>query len=124
MTALAHGVDAPIETVDVAVYVVPTDGPESDGTLAWDHTTLIVVELAAAGQRGLGYTYGDAGAARIIERTLAPAVHGHDAMAGPRTWMAMSPAVPRCARPGSSPSTSAAPPSRHARGRPARASAR
>jgi hypothetical protein len=31
---------APIEDVTVAVYTVPTDAPEADGTLSWDSTTL------------------------------------------------------------------------------------
>jgi hypothetical protein len=38
-----------IETLDVTVYRVPTDAPESDGTLAWDATTMIVVETEADG---------------------------------------------------------------------------
>lgn len=27
--------EPPVESVTAAVYVIPTDGPESDGTLAW-----------------------------------------------------------------------------------------
>jgi hypothetical protein len=30
-----------VERLDVSAYTVPTDEPESDGTLAWDATTLI-----------------------------------------------------------------------------------
>ena len=35
--------------LDVSVYVVPTDRPESDGTFAWEATTVALAE--AAGQR-------------------------------------------------------------------------
>ena len=30
-----------VERLDVSAYTVPTDEPESDGTLEWDATTLI-----------------------------------------------------------------------------------
>jgi hypothetical protein len=33
---------------------IPTDAPESDGTLAWDETTIVVVEVEGGGCRGLG----------------------------------------------------------------------
>ena len=37
----------PSSGVEVArAYTIPTDAPESDGTLAWDTTTLVVVEVA------------------------------------------------------------------------------
>jgi hypothetical protein len=35
---------------------VPTDFPESDGTFAWEKTTLVLVEVSAGGRRGLGFT--------------------------------------------------------------------
>src|SRR3981081_2627844 len=35
----AAGADAPaVQGLDTAVYVVPTDAPAADGTLAWDST--------------------------------------------------------------------------------------
>lgn len=36
-----------IQGVRVHVYTVPTDGPESDGTLDWSNTTLVVAEVDA-----------------------------------------------------------------------------
>ena len=36
---------AVISGVDAAVYVIPTDAPEADGTLAWDETTLVLVTV-------------------------------------------------------------------------------
>ena len=47
----------PISHGAVSVYTIPTDGPESDGTLEWTSTTIVIVELAAGGEAGLGYTY-------------------------------------------------------------------
>jgi hypothetical protein len=34
------------ERVEISTYTIPTDEPESDGTLEWDETTIVVVELA------------------------------------------------------------------------------
>ena len=69
----------PIEEVRASAFTIPTDRPESDGTLEWDATTLVVVEVMAGGIWGLGYSYGDAGAAGLVHRMLAPAVVGLDA---------------------------------------------
>jgi hypothetical protein len=41
---------APIESVDVSAYTVLTDFPESDGTLARDSTTLVLVTVSAGSQ--------------------------------------------------------------------------
>lgn len=85
---------APIERVDVSVYRIPTeDQPESDGTLAWDHTTLVVAEVAAGGLAGLGYTYADTATGRVLHETLAPLVTGMDALATAACWEAMVRAV-------------------------------
>lgn len=59
--------DIAIEKVDVAAYTVPTDLPEGDGTLQWDSTTLIVCEIHAANQIGLGYTYGNVATAFVAD---------------------------------------------------------
>jgi L-alanine-DL-glutamate epimerase-like enolase superfamily enzyme len=89
-----------IEQVDVSVFAIPTDFPESDGTLEWDSTTLVVVEIAAGGQRGLGYTYADSASARLIHDKLAAVIEGRDAMAVPAAWVAMAQAVRNLGRPG------------------------
>ena len=36
-------VHTPIQKLDVSAYLIPTDGPESDGTLEWNHTLLEVI---------------------------------------------------------------------------------
>jgi hypothetical protein len=71
---------AEIESLAVSAYTVPTDAPESDGTLRWDSTTIVLVEATAGGERGLGYTYGDLSTGKLIESKLAGAVQGQDAM--------------------------------------------
>ena len=64
----------PIERVNVAAYRVPTDFPESDGTLEWDSTTLVVVDVDGGDTLGQGYTYADESTARLIQTRLADAV--------------------------------------------------
>lgn len=87
--ATAGAVAAPVAALRVAVYEVPTDAPESDGTLEWDSTTIVVVECEAGGETGLGYTYGPAAVATLIEEKLADVVCGCDATAPPAAYEAM-----------------------------------
>jgi hypothetical protein len=63
-----------IDSLDVSAYRVPTDRPESDGTLAWTSTTIVVVEASAGGKTGIGYTYADRATALLIKDLLAPIV--------------------------------------------------
>src|SRR4051812_12232963 len=74
---------APVERIDAAAFVIPTDAPESDGTFEWRATTLVTVTAAAGGREGLGYTYADAPTAQLVADTLAPVVRGRDALAVP-----------------------------------------
>ena len=39
-----------IEKIVVSCYTVPTETPESDGTLSWTETTLVLVEAKAGGR--------------------------------------------------------------------------
>jgi L-alanine-DL-glutamate epimerase-like enolase superfamily enzyme len=78
-----------VEEVTARAFTVPTERPESDGTLEWDSTTIVVVEIAAGAERGLGYTYGDPAVARVVGSTLAPLVEGADPLAPPTIWTAM-----------------------------------
>jgi L-alanine-DL-glutamate epimerase-like enolase superfamily enzyme len=62
-----------------SVYRVPTDRPEGDGTIAWDSTTLVLVEaIAGSGERGLGFSYGAAAIAPLIHEALEPVILGGD----------------------------------------------
>jgi L-alanine-DL-glutamate epimerase-like enolase superfamily enzyme len=94
------GESPPVGAVRTSVYRVPTDRPESDGTLEWDATTAIVVELEAGEETGLGYTYGDAAVAAAIDSTLAPLLEGADPLAPPRAWAQMQAAVRNAGREG------------------------
>lgn len=66
--------------MEVSAYRIPCPTPESDGTLEWDHTTLVLVEAEAAGRIGLGYTYADASTAKLIRELLVDLVIGQNAM--------------------------------------------
>jgi L-alanine-DL-glutamate epimerase-like enolase superfamily enzyme len=90
----------PIRRIEVSSYTVPTDFPESDGTLEWDSTTLVLVHASAGGKRGLGYTYADTATARLIHDLLSKIVEGHDAMSVPVVWQAMVRRIRNLGRPG------------------------
>ena len=90
----------PIQWMACQAYRIPTDAPEADGTIAWDSTTLVVVEIEASGKRGLGYTYDHEAAATLIAGTLRQSVEGRDAMDVPGAWLSMVRAVRNIGRPG------------------------
>jgi L-alanine-DL-glutamate epimerase-like enolase superfamily enzyme len=79
-----------IERIEVSTYRVPTDLPESDGTLAWNSTTFVLVQAGSGGFTGLGYTYADTATAALIHDLLARTVEGCDAMGIPACWNAMA----------------------------------
>jgi L-alanine-DL-glutamate epimerase-like enolase superfamily enzyme len=89
-----------VDRVDAAAYTVPTDAPESDGTLAWEATTMVVVHVEGGGRRGLGWTYADPAVAALVSGTLAPVIAGADAMSPPAALVAMERAVRNLGRPG------------------------
>ncbi len=92
---------APVmERLEVSAYTVPTETPESDGTFVWDKTTLVLVEISAAGETGLGYSYADTATANLIEQLLAPKVKGMTALANGAAWTAMVAAIRNLGRPG------------------------
>ncbi len=80
---------ANVERLEVAAYTVPTDTPESDGTMEWDATTIVVVRAHAAGAAGVGYTYGPPAVADLIVRSLQATACGADVLAPQQTWAAM-----------------------------------
>ena len=89
-----------ITALDAAVYVVPTDAPEGDGTLAWDKTTMVVVTAQAGNERGLGWSYTAAAAATLVGEMLADVVLGRDAFDVAGTAEAMARQVRNVGRPG------------------------
>jgi L-alanine-DL-glutamate epimerase-like enolase superfamily enzyme len=92
--------EAPVSEIQVHAYTIPTDAPESDGTLEWDSTTIVVVEVEAAGERGLGYTYGDKSVAAFVDSKLRPVIYGADAMSPGAAWAAMQREIRNAGRSG------------------------
>ena len=82
-----------IDRIDVSVYTIPADFPESDGTLEWNSTTMVVVEAHGGEQTGLGYTYSDRAAATLISGKLKKIVEGRDALSVAGPWRDMQVAV-------------------------------
>src|SRR4051794_321020 len=98
MRAQTH--EFPIRQVRVQVFQVPTDAPEADGTIEWSKTTLVVVEIEAGAERGLGYTYASKASAEVISDPLSQAILGKSAFDLTASWMAMIRSVRNLGRPG------------------------
>lgn len=55
----------------ISALTIPTDQmEESDGTAVWDSTTVVIVELTAAGITGLGFSYANGGAAEVARELV------------------------------------------------------
>jgi L-alanine-DL-glutamate epimerase-like enolase superfamily enzyme len=81
--------DAPLGPIEAHAYEIPTDKPEADGTLCWNSTTLVVAEVKAGGQTGIGYTYADRSNVELIVKKLSEAIKGGDAFDVAAAWAAM-----------------------------------
>lgn len=92
--------DAPIREVSTAAYTIPTDLPEADGTLDWDSTTLVLVQVRAADRVGTGWTYAPAASAAVVESVLADRVRGCSALDIAGAYDRMTKAVRNAGRPG------------------------
>jgi L-alanine-DL-glutamate epimerase-like enolase superfamily enzyme len=84
---------ATIDELRIHAFEIPTDEPESDGTLSWDATTIIVVEARSGATTGIGYSYGDKAIAQIVDGKLRSVVVGADALAPGTCWGMMCRAV-------------------------------
>jgi L-alanine-DL-glutamate epimerase-like enolase superfamily enzyme len=89
-----------IDRLEVASYTVPTDAPESDGTLEWDHTTVAIVTIHAGGRQGIGYTYADSATVALMQHVLRGVVQGMDALSPAAVYMAMWQRIRNLGRPG------------------------
>ena len=89
-----------VDGVEVTTYEIPTDQPESDGTLEWDSTTVVVVKAFNGREHGLGYTYGDRAVAALIESKLSEIVKGANALRPPTAWARMRSALRNAGQPG------------------------
>jgi L-alanine-DL-glutamate epimerase-like enolase superfamily enzyme len=90
----------PLRKIKARAYTIPAEEPESDGTLEWSSTTLVLVEAEAGGKTGLGFTYTDAVAAALVREKLAPLLLGKDATDIPSCWDAVTRAERNLGRPG------------------------
>jgi L-alanine-DL-glutamate epimerase-like enolase superfamily enzyme len=95
-----HSLAVPVEAIQVSTYTVPTDFPESDGTVEWDKTTLVVVQVQGGGKQGLGYGYADEATAKLIQSVLADVIRSGDAMAPTAAYMKMWRRIRNLGRPG------------------------
>jgi L-alanine-DL-glutamate epimerase-like enolase superfamily enzyme len=91
---------ARIESLSASAFRIPTDAPESDGTIEWSSTTLVIVEATAADVKGLGYSYSDASITRIVDSILRPTVVGCEATATATAYDSMVRSVRNLGRPG------------------------
>lgn len=89
-----------IARVEATAYEVPTDAPESDGTMEWSKTTLVVVEIETRAGRGIGYTYAGVAAVSVVRDVLAEVLLGRDARATRAAFDAMVASVRNLGRPG------------------------
>lgn len=89
-----------IERLQVAAYRLPTDAPETDGTFAWDATTIVIATVSCDGISGMGYAYTDVSAAFLIDGLLRPVVIGADPLEVTETWDSMIGAVRNVGRSG------------------------
>ena len=91
---------APVKALQVSAFTIPTSSPEADGTLEWDKTTIVIVEVAADNQRGIGYTYADPAVATLIDGVLKKEVEHADALSPQASWNAMGRRIRNLGRPG------------------------
>ncbi|WP_348788421.1 enolase C-terminal domain-like protein [Leifsonia sp. NPDC080035] len=97
--------DPRIHSLQAGAYCVPTvtDGrerPESDGTIEWDATGVLVVRLTAGGTTGLGYAYTSPSALGIVRESLWDVVRGADPLDTSRLFWAMARATRNAGWPG------------------------
>ena len=89
-----------VDGIEATAYEIPTDQHESDGTFAWDSTTIVIVEVFNGGERGIGYTYGDRSVATLIASKLADVARGGNAMQPSAIWAAMRRELRNAGQPG------------------------
>jgi L-alanine-DL-glutamate epimerase-like enolase superfamily enzyme len=90
MSTTAREVGARIDGVEASAYEVPTaTEQESDGTLIWDSTTVVVVEVHCGDHTGLGYTYCDPSAAQVVQSKLAGVLEDADPLMPQKAWAQM-----------------------------------
>ncbi|MCW2941178.1 MAG: mandelate racemase [Actinomycetia bacterium] len=93
-------IESVIESVQACAYTIPTDAPEADGTLAWDSTTMVLVQVRSGPAVGTGWTYGPVACADVVTGMLAGVVCGREALDVGGAFTAMVRAVRNAGRQG------------------------
>jgi L-alanine-DL-glutamate epimerase-like enolase superfamily enzyme len=81
--------DPVISRLIANAYTIPADTPESDGTLEWNETTIVLARAVSGDTMGIGYSYTHGSAALVIAKKLARVVCGRSAMDVGGAWRAM-----------------------------------
>ena len=83
-----------INQLNVSAFKIPTeDDFESDGTIEWSSTTLVLVEIKAGNHSGIGYSYADISSAFFIKKNLKEIVLGKNALDIPGILKAITDSV-------------------------------
>jgi len=91
---------ATVDRLETSCFTIPTDEPESDGTMEWDSTTIVVVEAVGGGRRGIGWTYAPEAAGTVVDSMLSSLVEGRDLDDLARIWLDLGAKLRNAGRPG------------------------
>lgn len=80
---------ASIRSARCRAFTIPTDAPEADGTIEWDSTTLLLVELDAGDAKGIGYSYGHRSGVVVARELVEKHCVGQDPMRTAELFAAM-----------------------------------
>lgn len=94
-----------VRSLHADAYTVPTatedrERPESDGTIRWDSTGVLVVTVEAGGVTGLGYAYTAPASLRIVQDVLWAVIEGADPFDTERLYWEMAAATRNIGWPG------------------------
>ncbi|WP_158867008.1 enolase C-terminal domain-like protein [Leifsonia sp. AG29] len=102
---MSVGAEQTVSGIRADAFRVPTatagrERPESDGTIQWSSTGVIVLRVSAGGETGLGYAYAAPSALGVIRDTLWDVVRGMDALDTGGAYWAMARSVRNAGWPG------------------------
>lgn len=100
ISATRSASDHQIDAVEAVAYSIPTDQPESDGTLEWGSTTIVIAEVRSGDHTGIGYTYAHKGTALVIADPLRDVLLGGNPLDIPALWTSMYRSLRNIGRPG------------------------
>lgn len=89
-----------VDAIDVSCFTIPTDAPESDGTLEWESTTIVLVEARSGTVRGLGWTYAPEAAGKVLDGQLRKVVVGRSLDEHAALWLECGAQIRNAGRPG------------------------